>query len=69
MKHFYGIVFWIEILAVTKSFQLFQVRGNDALTERSLPPNFGACLFLEKGIRVFRFLGILNKTRRFHSED
>ena len=26
------------------SFAPFQVRGNDAVTERSLPPNFGACI-------------------------
>ena len=27
-------------------FPLFQVYGNDAVTERSLPPNFGVCYFI-----------------------
>ena len=37
-----------------KSFSPFQARGNDEITERSLPPNFGAC------IRVLNMTGIMD---------
>ena len=41
-KHFYGIVFYARNIGGNKKlFPPFQVRGNDAVTERSLPPNFG----------------------------
>ena len=43
MKHFYGIVFSDRnIDGNEKSFPPFQVCGNDGITERLLPPNFGA---------------------------
>ena len=44
MKHFYGILFLDRNFGSNeKLFPPFQVCGNNALTERSLPPNFGAC--------------------------
>ena len=53
MKH-YGIFLDRNIDSNEKSFSPFQVRGNDEITERSLPPNFGAC------IRVVNMTGIMD---------
>ena len=41
MKHLYDIVFWLEVLTVTKNRSRY---FNDAVTERSLQLNFGALL-------------------------
>ena len=59
MKHFYGIfLFGIEILKVTKNCCChFQVCGNDAVTECSILPNFGACCAIqENSIYYVEFL-------------
>ena len=55
MKHFYGIFLFSKI---TKNrYCHFQVCSNDAVTERSIPPNFGACCaILEKSIYYVEFL-------------
>ena len=44
MKHllWYFLISDRNIDGNEKSFPRFQVCGNDAVTERSLPPNFGA---------------------------
>ena len=39
-----ALFFQIEIGRNKKSFQPFQVCSNNAVMERSLTPNFGACL-------------------------
>ena len=47
MKHFCGIVFSDEnIDVIEKSFPPFEVCGNDAVTELSLPQYFGAYLWI-----------------------
>ena len=55
MKHFYGIFLFSKI---TKNrYCHFQVCSNGAVTERSIPPNFGACCaILEKSIFYVEFL-------------
>ena len=45
MKPFYDIIFSKrDIGGDEKSFLPFQVRGNKVVTERSLPPDFVACI-------------------------
>ena len=45
MKPFYDIIFSKRDIGDNeKSFLPFQVPGNEVVTERLLPPDFGACI-------------------------